>query len=599
MDVGRIRGDFPTIRGGRGIYLDSACQSLRPDSVIRAVTEYYEGYPACGGRSVHSMATRVSVAMDETREALARFFGTDDPGCYAFTKNCTEGLNTAAYGLGLRRGDVVVTTDTEHNSNHVPWLRLQETVGIRRRMSRSGPDGRFDMESFMRCMDRDVKVVAVQQASNVTGCTVPVRAVAEVAHDCGATVVIDGAQAAPHMPVDLEKIGADVYCASIHKMLGPSGMGFMYGRREVLERVRPMSLGGGTVGLATYDSVNLAPVPERFEAGLHDYAGIVGTKAALDYLSGVGMDEVERWDRLLMERIFSGLEDVRGLHVVGPDDPAGRGGVFSFNIDGLESHDIGMMLDSMAGVMIRSGMHCAHPFYVSRGINGSARASTYLYNTPEEIDVFTNAVRHIAKTFGDASFRQGHSRVAGELETFPAVPRGGLRLGSLAFHGHDAAGHGYRLDSARNQFGPGEGDLVGDRVDEPVQDVRDGPGQLLGHLRFGLVLGQPDVSHDGGQKHDPAGAQYGPGDRELDHAATEIPHSPFSVTHVSLTDAFPDTDVAPPRTGTAGCSMYTRPTSSPSDISLMTYASPPSPPSSREPPAGRETSTVTEYPSPP
>ena len=401
MDVDAIRRDFPTVRSGQGIYLDSACQSLRPDSVIRAITDYYENYPACGGRSVHSMATKVSMAMDDARETLASFFGTDDPDCYIFTKNCTEGLNTAAYGLGLGRGDVVVTTDTEHNSNHVPWLFLQENMGVRRRIVRSDAEGRFDLEAFHKAMDHDVKVVSVQHASNVTGCSVPVKAVTEIAHDYGATVVIDGAQAAPHMPVDLKRIDADVYCMSIHKMLGPSGMGVMYGKREVLERMRPLALGGGTVGLATYESVNLAPIPDKFEAGLHDYAGIVGTKAALDYLSGVGMEEVMRWDQTLMERILSNLEDVRNLHVVGPRDAPSRGGVFSFNIDGLGAHDIAMMLDSMAGVMIRSGMHCAHPFYVSRGIDGSARASTYIYNTPEEIDVFTDTVRHIAETFGD------------------------------------------------------------------------------------------------------------------------------------------------------------------------------------------------------
>lgn len=400
MDPDSVRRDFPTIRNGKGIYLDSACQSLRPDSVIRAITEYYEEYPACGGRSVHSMATRVSMMLDETREALARFFGTGDPECYIFTRNTTEGLNTAAYGLDLKRGDVVVTTDAEHNSNHVPWLRLAETVGIERRMSRSGRDGVFDLESFHSCMDHRVKVVSVQHANNVTGCTVPVKAVSEIAHDFGATVVIDGAQAAPHMPVDLEKIGADIYCMSIHKMLGPSGMGVMYGRREALERLRPMSLGGGTVGLTTYDSVNLAPIPDRFEAGLHDYAGIAGTKAALEYLSKVGMEEVERRDRELISRMCSGLEDLRGLHVVGPEDPALRGSVFSFNIDGLGAHDIGMMVDSMAGIMIRSGMHCAHPFYVSRGIDGSARASTYLYNNEAEVDAFIDTVRRIAETFG-------------------------------------------------------------------------------------------------------------------------------------------------------------------------------------------------------
>ena len=401
MDMGSVRKDFPTIRKNLGIYLDNACQSLRPDQVIQAMTDYYENYPACGGRSVHSMATKVSVGVDDCRETLASFFNTKDPECYIFTKNTTEGLNTAAFGLDLKKGDVVVTTDSEHNSNHVPWIQLRDTKGIVRRFSKSGKTGEFDIESFKSCMDRKVKVVSVQHSNNVTGCSVPVKAVTEIAHDYGATVIIDGAQAAPHMPVDLSKIDADIYCCSMHKMLGPSGMGIMYGKREVLEKLHPLTYGGGTVGLTTYDSVNMAPIPDRFEAGLLNYAGIIGTKAALDYLSSVGMENIESWDAELMKRAMGNLEDVRNLHVVGPEQPGKRCGVLSFNIDGLVSHDIAMMMDSMAGIMIRSGMHCAHPFYVSRAIDGSARASTYLYNSPEEIDIFTETVRKIAETFGE------------------------------------------------------------------------------------------------------------------------------------------------------------------------------------------------------
>ena len=401
MDMESVRKDFPTIRKNKGIYLDSACQSLRPDQVIQSMTDYYENYPACGGRSVHSMATKVSVAIDECRETLASFFGTKDPECYIFTKNSTEGLNTAAFGLDLKKGDVVVTTDSEHNSNHVPWLRLRDTIGIERRFSKSGKTGEFDIESFKACMDSKVKVVSVQHTNNVTGCSVPVKAVTEIAHDHGAVVIIDGAQAAPHMPVDLSKIDADIYCCSVHKMLGPSGMGIMYGKREILEKLRPLTVGGGTVGLTTYDSVTLAPIPDRFEAGLLNYAGIIGTKAALDYLSKIGMDNVESWDTELMRCAMSNLEDIKNLHLVGPEQPGKRCGVLSFNIDGLASHDIAMMLDSMSGVMIRSGMHCAHPFYVSRAIDGSARASAYLYNSREEMDIFTDTVRKIAETFGE------------------------------------------------------------------------------------------------------------------------------------------------------------------------------------------------------
>lgn len=399
MDTESIRRDFPTVRDGRGIYLDNACQTLRPDCVIDAVTEYYREYPACGGRSVHSMATRVSMAIDESREALASFFGSGDPDCFVFTKNCTEGMNTVARGFGLRKGDVVVTGGAEHNSNHVQWLAMQQEIGIRRRIAGTDPEGRFDMDSFLSCLDGDVKLVSVGHVSNVTGCAVPLKDIVQEAHDRGIPVLADGAQAAPHMKVDLEALDVDFYCASLHKMLAPSGVGMMYGRKEMLERLRPLEYGGGTVGLTTYDSVTMASPPDRFEAGLSNYAGIVGVKPALDYLSRIGMDEVSAHDTRLQRLLQKETEDIPGLSVVGPDDPDERGGVFSFNIKGLTSHDIAMMADSMAGIMIRSGMHCAHPFFVSRNIDGAARASFYVYNDDSEMRRFADCLRRIAEAF--------------------------------------------------------------------------------------------------------------------------------------------------------------------------------------------------------
>ena len=399
MDTESIRRDFPTVRDGRGIYLDNACQTLRPDCVIDAVTEYYREYPACGGRSVHSMATRVSMAIDESREAMASFFGSKDPDCFVFTKNCTEGMNTVARGFGLRKGDVVVTGGAEHNSNHVQWLAMQQEVGIRRRIAGTDPEGRFDMDSFLSCLDGDVKLVSVGHVSNVTGCAVPLKDIVQEAHDRGIPVLADGAQAAPHMKVDLEALDVDFYCASLHKMLAPSGVGMMYGKKEMLERLRPLEYGGGTVGLTTYDSVTMASPPDRFEAGLSNYAGIVGVKPAIDYLSRIGMDEVSAHDTRLQRLLQKETEDIPGLSVVGPDDPDERGGVFSFNIKGLTSHDIAMMADSMAGIMIRSGMHCAHPFFVSRNIDGAARASFYVYNDDSEMRRFADCLRRIAEAF--------------------------------------------------------------------------------------------------------------------------------------------------------------------------------------------------------
>lgn len=399
MDVQSIRGDFPTIRNSNSIYMDSACQSLKPDCVIESVMRYYNEFPACGGRSVHSMATSVSIGIDESREKLAEFFNYDDPLCFAFTKNCTEGMNIVAHGFGLRRGDAVLTTDVEHNSNHVQWIQMAEDVGVKRRYCKTSKEGVFDIEEFKKSISKDVKLISLGHVSNVTGCSVPLKEVVEIAHDHGIPVLADGAQAAPHKKVDLKDLDVDFYCASLHKMLAPTGVGMMFGKMDLLKKLKPMMGGGGIVGLTTYDSIKVSPPPEKFEAGLSNYSGIIGVKYALEYLQKVGMDEIGKHETMLQTKIQKATEDIRGLSIVGPDDPALRGGVFSFNIDGLNSHDIAMMLDNMGGVMIRSGMHCAHPFFVSRGIDGCARASVYLYNDESDVDRFTQLLVKIAETF--------------------------------------------------------------------------------------------------------------------------------------------------------------------------------------------------------
>lgn len=400
MDIESCRKDFPTMRNDSGVYLDSACQSLRPDSVIDAVVDYYERCPACGGRSVHHMSNEVTEGVDLAREALARFLNGSDPQDFVFTRNATESLNTVAYGLGLKKGDGVVISDFEHNSNMVPWLDLKANRGIDLKYAVTGEDGVFDMEALKDVMDSGVKVVSLCHCSNVTGCSIPMRDVAEVVHDYGALLCVDGAQGAPHLKVDLEESGVDFYAMSMHKMLGPSGMGVLYGTEDALDSLRPHNLGGGTVGLVTYDNADPAPLPDRLEAGLQDYAGIFGTRAAIEYLENVGMDEVERRDRDLLSYMMKETEDIKGLSVVGPEDPSLRTGVFSFNIEGLVSYDIALMLDSVDGIMIRSGMHCAHAFQMSRGADGSARASVYLYNNRSDVDRFATALRKITDTFG-------------------------------------------------------------------------------------------------------------------------------------------------------------------------------------------------------
>jgi cysteine desulfurase/selenocysteine lyase len=213
-------------------------------------------------------------------------------------------------------------------------------------------------------------------------------------------VLVDGSQAAPHFQIDLKKADVDFYSLSVHKMLGPSGMGILYGKRECLERLRPLTAGGGTVNYATYDKIDLVSIPDKFEAGLQNYSGIAGTKAAFEYLSSVGMDNVAQHGKKLMRSIFKKTAGIKGLSVVGPEDPDKRCGVFSFNLDGLKPHDIAVMLDKIDKIMIRSGMHCAHPFFASRGIEGSARASVYLYNNEEDIERFAVALGKVAENFG-------------------------------------------------------------------------------------------------------------------------------------------------------------------------------------------------------
>ncbi|MCQ2052562.1 MAG: cysteine desulfurase [archaeon] len=399
MDVASVRKDFPTIRKGKGIYLDSACQSLKPDSVIEKITEYYSEYPACGGRSVHSMGTCVSAGVDETREKLSSFFGCDDPCEFVFMKNTTEGMNTIARGFGLKKDDIVVTTDVEHNSNHAQWLAMASEVGIRRKYIKSSKYGEFDIDLFKQQMSSRVKLVAVGHTSNVTGYTIPLKEITEIAHDYGAAVAVDGAQSAPHMSINLKKLDVDFFCASLHKMLGPTGVGFMYGKSERLKDLKPLIYGGGSVAITTYDSIKISSAPEKFESGLENYSGIIASAFALDYLLKIGMKNITKHESKLQRRIHEGVKNIENLSIVGSNDPDKRGSVFSFNVEGLNSHDIAMMLDNIGSIMIRSGMHCAHPFFISRGIDGCARASFYLYNNEDDIDKFVETLDKIVTKF--------------------------------------------------------------------------------------------------------------------------------------------------------------------------------------------------------
>ena len=404
MDVDRIRKDFTILNreiGGRiPIYFDSACQTLRPKQVTEAVSEYYESFPSCAGRSVHKLATEVSLRCDAVRSKVADFFDAESPTEMAFMKNTTEGLNTVIFGMGLKKGDEILTTDYEHNSVHVPVVQLTKTVGVKHRMVESAADGTFDLERFEKAMNKKVRLVAMCLTSNVSGYTLPAREVVEIAHSYGAKVLFDAAQAAPSRKISVRQLGVDFLAASAHKMCGPSGVGLFYARAEISDRLTPLMFGGHGVTDTNHASFKLLPAPERFETGLQNYSGIVGTGAALDYLSAIGLDAIREHEISLNKRMTRALADVRGISLINPKDPNLRGGIFSFNIEGLSAHDIAMILDNSKNIMMRSGMHCCHTYFHSRGIDGCARASVYIYNRHEEVDLFTEAVSELAAKFG-------------------------------------------------------------------------------------------------------------------------------------------------------------------------------------------------------
>ncbi|MDH4122720.1 MAG: aminotransferase class V-fold PLP-dependent enzyme [Thermoplasmata archaeon] len=400
MDFERIREDFPILRkeieGKPIIYFDSACQSLRPKQVLEAMNRYYEDFPACAGRSIHKLATEVSIRIDEARGKLARFVNAEKPEEISFVRNCTEALNTVIFGVGLKKGDVVLATDREHNSVHVPLLKLKETTGIDYQIVPSRDDETFNLDKFSEiAAESRPRLVAMCHTSNVNGTTIPAKEVCKIAHENGALVLLDGAQYVPYGGVDIKDIDTDFYAFSAHKMCGPSGVGILTGKYDELSKIEPRTYGGHGISMATRKHADILPPPERFEAGLQNYSGIIGTGAAADYLSRIGRDwivtHVNHLNRMATEQLLK----IPDLKIIEPGNPDLRSGILAFNIKKRNPHDIAMILDNMENIMIRSGMHCSHSWFNDREIEGSARASFYLYNTKDEISLFADTLRRL------------------------------------------------------------------------------------------------------------------------------------------------------------------------------------------------------------
>ena len=397
MMFSKYRSDFPTLnREKPPVYLDNACMTLRPYPVIEAIRSYYEDSPGCGGRSVHRYATIVSRKMSECRKKISELFNAYNSNEIIFTKNATHSLNQVAKGLSWEKGDVILTTDREHNSNLVPWLQLEEEQGVDHRVVKSNEDNTFNLEAFEdACASAGdkLKMVSLSHVGNLDGVAVPVKEAARIAKDHGAMVCVDGAQSTPHMKVDVQDLGVDFMAFSIHKMMGPSGMGGLWGRMELLENMRSIQSGGSTVETSHYDSLEWSKPPAKFEGGLGNYAGILGTSAAIDYISNIDLNAVHEHEISLNRIMTSKLKDVDGISIIGPEDPSKRGGICGLLMEKVDAHDIAILLDEAVDVMVRSGMHCVHSWFNSKGIDrGSLRASAYLYNTEEEVKLFADTL---------------------------------------------------------------------------------------------------------------------------------------------------------------------------------------------------------------
>jgi cysteine desulfurase/selenocysteine lyase len=401
MDTQKVRQDFPLLieKANRKpvVYFDNACQSLRPQSVINAINKYYLEFPACGGRSMHHLAERVTQECEEARKVIAKFLNASRKEEIVFTRNTTEGINLVANSLGLKKGDAVLISDKEHNSNLIPWLVLSKKQGIELKIVHSNEDNTFNLEEYEKNLDGKVKLVAFGMTSNLDGFTIPTLEIIKQAHKNGSLVMLDAAQTIPHQKVDVSSLDVDFLAFSGHKMLGPSGTGVLFGKFTLLEKLDPFLVGGDTVSSSTYTSCQFLPPPEKFEAGLQDYAGIIGLGEAAKYLQMIGFKEIHHQDMCLNELVTREIIKIPRLCLIGPSNPELRGGIITFYLKGVDSHQIALMLDQMAGILVRSGQHCVHSWFNAHGIPGSVRASFYFYNTLAEVELFISKLTKIAK----------------------------------------------------------------------------------------------------------------------------------------------------------------------------------------------------------
>lgn len=406
LDARKLRADFPIlqqeINGKPLAYLDSAVTSQKPRQVLDAMTHFYETSYGNVHRGVYTLAERSTEAFEGARDRITRFVNAPSSRELIFTRNATESLNLVAYGFGLASfgpGDVVVVTELEHHSNFVPWQYVAKRTGASFRMIPLTEAGELDLERLDEIVgDGNLKLVATNLVSNALGTVNPVERLTAWAHDQGAVMVVDAAQAAPHRAIDIQALDCDFLAFSAHKMCGPSGVGALWGRRELLEAMEPFNLGGHMIRKVQFEETTWGDLPHKFEAGTAPIAEAVGFGAAVDYLSEIGLDAIEQHEHDLLAYALERLADVPGIKLYGPA-PEKRAGIVSFNMDGIHPHDVAQVLD-WEGVAIRAGHHCCQPLMAQLGVAATNRASFYLYTVPEEIDRLVDGLLRARKVFG-------------------------------------------------------------------------------------------------------------------------------------------------------------------------------------------------------
>jgi len=415
LDVDAIRAEFPvlarTVRNGNPlIYLDSGATSQKPVQVLDAERSFYELHNSAAHRGTHLLGEEATDAYEGARAKVAAFIGAE-PAEVVFTKNATEAINLVAYAMsnatatgGAERfrvlpGDEILITEMEHHANLVPWQQLCERTGATLRWLSVTPDGRLDLDHLDGMITGRTKIVAVTQQSNVTGTIPPIAEIASAARDKGAVVLADAAQSVPHQPVDVAALGVDFLAFSGHKMLGPYGIGVLFGRAALLEEMPPFLAGGSMIEMVRMEGSTFLPPPQRFEPGVPPVAEAAGLAAAVDYLTGLGMGNVAAHEESLTAHALDALREINGVRILGPDTTKDRGGAVAFEVQGVHPHDVGQVLDEL-GIAVRTGHHCAWPLHRALGVQASTRATFYVYNTHAEVDALADGIRYAQRFFG-------------------------------------------------------------------------------------------------------------------------------------------------------------------------------------------------------